>query len=138
MTDINGSDDYDRVNAYLQFTRSTVGYAKDGWATPKGERISYTALGLAGEVGEVANQVKKIHRDDDGRLTPERRLKILDEMGDVLWYFFRLLDECGISFWEALDENRSKLTRRLHAGTIHGDRREESSAHEDPRVGHRD
>lgn len=49
----------------------------------------YCALGLIGEAGEIANQVKKIWRDDDGVLTEDRRNKLRDEAGDVLWYATR-------------------------------------------------
>lgn len=56
----------------------------------------YARLGLFGEAGEIANQAKKILRDDNGQLTEERRVKLADELGDVLWYATRLAHEHGI------------------------------------------
>jgi len=56
---------------------------------PEVHSARYTALGLFGEAGEIANQVKKIWRDDDGVLTADRMTKLRDELGDVLWYAVR-------------------------------------------------
>lgn len=75
---------------YLEFTRttaarSTSGISDEDWAT-------YVRLGLISEVGEVAGQVKRIIRDDGGVLTAERREKLLDELGDVLWYWAQRCD----------------------------------------------
>src|SRR3990167_9973339 len=62
-----------------------------------GENIVYPALGLAGEAGEVANQVKKIIRDDEGALTADRAETIISELGDVLWYAAAIANELGIT-----------------------------------------
>lgn len=93
--------------------------------TPLAAELMYLGLGLAGEFGEVANQVKKIHRDDEGVLTGDRRANILEEAGDGLWYLARVLSNCGITLTEVMDENVAKLERRLANDTIKGDRREE-------------
>ena len=45
--------------------------------------LYYTALGLAGEGGEVANKAKKVYRDDDGKLFPERQEQMKKELGGV-------------------------------------------------------
>ncbi len=42
--------------------------------------LSYLALGLNGEAGEVAELIKKAIRNDS-EITPERRRKIFDELG---------------------------------------------------------
>jgi len=91
---------------------------------PEAAKIIYPALGLAGEAGEVANQVKKILRDNAGELTPERRAKIIDELGDVLWYAAALATDIGISLEEVAAENLAKLAKRYDSGTIQGDKRE--------------
>lgn len=56
---------------------------------PEVHSARYTAMGLFGEVGEIANQVKKIWRDDAGQPTPAKLEKLRDELGDVLWYATR-------------------------------------------------
>jgi NTP pyrophosphatase (non-canonical NTP hydrolase) len=73
--------------------------------------ISYLALGINGEAGEVAEQVKKAIRND-GEITAERRLKILDEIGDVLWYITRIASEFNVSLEEIAVRNVEKLEKR--------------------------
>lgn len=57
---------------------------------PKDVGVAYPIIGLCGEAGEVANEIKKLYRDDNGFLTNERKEKIIEEMGDVLWYLASL------------------------------------------------
>jgi NTP pyrophosphatase (non-canonical NTP hydrolase) len=83
--------------------------------------ICYTALGLAGEAGEVANQIKKILRDDQGAVTDARRESLKAELGDVAWYFAMLCRELGIDPAFVLQENVDKLYARKERGTIQGD-----------------
>ncbi len=87
--------------------------------------MSYPALGLAGEAGEVANQVKKWIRDDQGNMTAERKAKILDEISDVLWYAAQLCTDLGASLGEVAEGNLKKLAARKEAGTLQGDKRGE-------------
>ena len=82
---------------------------------------TYFALGLAGEAGEVADQAKRIIRDDGGELTEDRRHKILLELGDVLWYLTALANHLGISLAEVQRANVEKLTRRYRENKLHGD-----------------
>ncbi len=81
----------------------------------------YFALGLAGEVGETIDHIKKMYRDDDGELTPERKQKILLELGDVSWYLSVLAKACGFDMSQVLAANVEKLQGRVAAGTLHGD-----------------
>ena len=76
---------------------------------PENAKIIYPALGLAGEAGELANQVKKIIRDDGGNLTPERKEKIVDELGDVLWYCAALASDIEMSLDAIAQANLLKL-----------------------------
>ena len=48
---------------------------------------------LAGEAGELCNELKKLERDGD---TPERKRKIEDEMADVLCYLDLTAARLGI------------------------------------------
>ncbi len=90
---------------------------------PTSAKIIYPALGLAGEAGEVANQVKKIIRDDDGQLTADRKNKIIDELGDVLWYCATVASDIGISLNTIAQDNLKKLTKRKEKCLIQGDNR---------------
>lgn len=77
--------------------------------------LEYPTLGLAGEAGEVANIVKKIQRDNDGVLTEDVRLKLKDELGDVLWYISACADELGLTLDDIAAYNVEKLARRHSA-----------------------
>jgi NTP pyrophosphatase (non-canonical NTP hydrolase) len=79
--------------------------------------ISYCALGLAGEAGEIANKVKKLIRDGD---TAELRDKIRAEVGDALWYLARLADELGVQLGDLAYQNVIKLQDRKERGVLNG------------------
>jgi len=85
---------------------------------PESSKVTYPALGLAGEAGEVADKVKKIIRDkrDDARFKGE----IAKEIGDVLWYCAVLADDLGFSLQQVAEMNIYKLKSRKVAGTIGG------------------
>ncbi len=72
----------------------------------------FFALGLAGETGEVIDEVKKFYRNDDGVLTDVRRAKIVKELGDALWYWRQLGKELGIEPSEIFAANVKKLAER--------------------------
>lgn len=85
----------------------------------------YTALGLMGEAGEVAEKIKKIWRDKNKQIDDIDREEIKKEMGDVLWYLSQLAEELNIDFDDVaqtnLDKTASRLTRNLINGS--GDNR---------------
>ena len=88
---------------------------------PPEKLIDYPALGLAGEAGEVVNQIKKIVRDDSGFLTNERKAKIVKELGDLLWYVAAVATDIGVSLTDVAAKNLAKLYDRQKRGTISGD-----------------
>ena len=79
--------------------------------------LSYLALGLNGEAGEVAEQVKKAIRND-ARITPQRRAKILEEIGDVLWCVTRVAIEFDTPLSEIAQANVEKLEKRRQANDL--------------------
>jgi|SRR5580765_444964 len=96
-----------RTRAYSDYGQQTIG------------PISYCALGLAGEAGEVANKVKKVLRGDFEIAVAKEA--ILDEIGDVLWYCAMLADELGADLGVIADNNLTKLALRRAANTIKGE-----------------
>lgn len=64
---------------YRQWTHTTAVY-------PEAYAKDYLAMGLLGEIGEFANKLKKVYRDDAGTVTPERWEMLVDELGDICWY----------------------------------------------------
>ena len=112
-----------------------------GQGTPMG--LIYVALKMNGEAGELAEHIGKAMRDDDlirkydiydfrtgeitdsksfstGELTPDRRQKIIKEIGDVLWYLSATCNELGITLSEAAIVNLEKLASRTERGTLQG------------------
>ncbi len=67
--------------------------------------ILAAALGLAGEAGEVADTVKKTRFHGHPVLAHE----MLNELGDLYFYFTLELWAMGYSLQEVIDENVRKL-----------------------------
>jgi NTP pyrophosphatase (non-canonical NTP hydrolase) len=84
-------------------------------------RVTYPALGLASEAGEVAGKVKKVLRDRDGDFGSEQIAAIKDELGDVLWYVAALAADLGLDMNEIAAGNIEKLRSRLERDVIQGD-----------------
>jgi NTP pyrophosphatase (non-canonical NTP hydrolase) len=85
------------------------------------EPYVYPALGLAGETGEVLEKIKKIFRDEGGKITDEKRQELAKELGDILWYVATLARELGLSLDEVAQNNINKLFSRMDRGVLHGD-----------------
>jgi NTP pyrophosphatase (non-canonical NTP hydrolase) len=85
-----------------------------------GERFVYPALGLVNEAGEVAGKIKKIFRDEEGIVTPEKREDIKKELGDVMWYLAQIATEFDLSLKDIATHNLQKLQSRKARGTIGG------------------
>jgi len=86
--------------------------------TRNAAEVAYCGLELAGEVGEIANALKKAIRDDhfgkEGRaLTPSRRLQLVDEAGDSLWAWCRLVYSIAATPDEVARHNIAKLEARF-------------------------
>jgi NTP pyrophosphatase (non-canonical NTP hydrolase) len=101
------------LSDYQQRSRRTAHYPRAAWLT-------YPALGLAGEAGEVAEHVKKAIRDDGATITPERKAALARELGDVLWYVSQLATELELDLGEIADENLDKLLSRQRRGVLSG------------------
>lgn len=122
------------VNKYEQLIKETAIY-------PREIGIAYTALGLAGEAGEIANKVKKLYRDKNllnvdlengykgwGSLDVSSKDIIIStekdnikaELGDVLWYVVALAQEFDLSLEEIMQHNIEKLLGRRERGTLQG------------------
>jgi NTP pyrophosphatase (non-canonical NTP hydrolase) len=85
-----------------------------------GNNLYYPVLGLGGETGEVLNKVKKVMRDNDGKVTDELREILKSELGDVLWYVAALASELKLDLDEVARANIEKLFSRKERGVIKG------------------
>ena len=82
--------------------------------------LQYTILGLTGEAGEVANLYKKVLRDHNGNISTETLNKLLDELGDCLWYLAMISAELQTNLSTVAQRNISKLAARKINNTLHG------------------
>ena len=102
------------LNHYQEESRKTALYPDVG------NNPIYPTLGLVGEAGEVADKVKKVIRDNEGFFDDERKISIMSELGDVLWYLAQLSTELGFELEEVAESNLSKLSSRASRGRISG------------------
>lgn len=100
-----------KFSDYQTEAKKTAVYPQGEW---KG--VYYTALGLAGEAGEVANKIKKHIRD--GVLNFD---DIADEVGDVLWYCAMLAHELGYDLGTIAENNVVKLSSRAKRHVLQGE-----------------
>jgi len=80
----------------------------------------YPVLGLTGEAGEVAEKVKKVLRDNNGIMTPDKIREISKELGDVLWYIAAMCTELGLDMEGVAFENLQKLASRKQRDALNG------------------
>ena len=119
-------DDIDAMQDVEISTMSRVSYlnltlnkyqeeAVDTAIYPHAAQITYPAMGLANEAGEVLGKVKKIIRDGTFN-----RDDIVDELGDVLWYAAALARDLNTTLSEVAERNLTKLASRKERGTLRG------------------
>jgi NTP pyrophosphatase (non-canonical NTP hydrolase) len=98
----------DSLLHYALFTSSTAIY-------PKNKAMEYLGLGLVSEAGEVAGIVKKLIRDDAFSIE-----SLMDELGDVMWYWAQICVHNNIDPVSVLDRNMEKLLDRQRRNVISG------------------
>lgn len=98
-----------RANEYQRATRRTV---PEKVAADKREMLINGALGLCGEAGEVADLIKK-HLYQGHTLNHD---KVIEELGDVLWYISMLCGAIDVELEHVMRENIEKLKKRYPDG----------------------
>jgi NTP pyrophosphatase (non-canonical NTP hydrolase) len=78
----------------------------------KGQNLANFGMGLCGEAGEVTDYLKKVvfHKHE---LDKE---KLIDELGDVLWYISQIAHVAKIDMNDIAEYNIDKLKRRYPEG----------------------
>ncbi len=108
-----------KIAEYEKFIRVAMMYVDAGEGTPL--EAAYLGLGLVGEAGEVADMLKKAIRngvDEYPGNIEKLRPMLIDELGDVLWYFMQLLRFLDTDLEAVIDHNTTKLQKRIEEGTI--------------------
>lgn len=77
-------------------------------ATLEREPIVGFALGLAGESGEVVDDIKKKYFH--GRTIDPNHT--IEELGDVMWYVANIATQLGVTLDEVIERNADKLRVR--------------------------
>ena len=77
-------------------------------------RLANAGMGLAGEAGEAVDEVKKVlfHEHD----FEKSKIKLVKELGDVLWYASEMADVLGVSLEDVARQNNTKLLERYPEG----------------------
>jgi NTP pyrophosphatase (non-canonical NTP hydrolase) len=96
--------------------------------TAMGNSLDHFVHGLTEEAGEVAGVMKRFHRGDEkyrnphnrGRLSDFAKDKLLDEIGDVLWYIAMIADELETTLEDVAQRNIDKLADRAKRNVITG------------------
>jgi len=102
------------LNEYQKKAKRTAGRVniKSDWV--------YPVLGLVGEAGEVADKVKKIFRDKNGKISSEDKDALISELGDVLWYLSEIASQLDVKLEDVAKANIEKLASRKKRGKLMG------------------
>lgn len=103
------------LNTYQRLAHNTSQNTTVG-----GDALVYPILGLLGEAGELANKVKKVHRDNSGILGDDARVVIAEELADCLWYAAEICTQLGYDLDDICVMNLEKLASRKQRGVIGG------------------
>ena len=83
------------------------------WSQP--QRLLTGAIGICSEGGELLDIVKKILFQKKPT-SVEQRIKIKNELGDIMWYVQQVLLSMNWELHEVLAENTKKLSGRYPEG----------------------
>ena len=85
------------------------------------EKVNEYSLDIGAKSGRLTEVIKKLFRDDYGKLTEERKKAIILEMGDMMWYMARLCAHLDIPFHQVAKMNIEKLQSRKSRNKLKGD-----------------
>ena len=84
------------------------------------DKITYPALKLIGETGEVCEKLGKILRDQYGLIGIENKKQLAKELGDVMWYVAVLTHDVGFKLSNFGLRRKEEDVNKLFADeTIH-------------------
>lgn len=108
------------VRLYQHAARKTAIYPDMAVTMGEPTPWAYSLVGLAGEVGELCNLLKKSIRDHNGRLD-DRTLELAEgELGGICWYLADLTSRLNLDLATIMHKNLQTLARRAEQGTLQG------------------
>lgn len=96
------------LDDYQQQALKSIAITQKGSAA-----LAHRTLGLSGEAGIIANQLKKVIRDKDGVPTQEDLEVVKKRLGDVLYYTAALADYFDLSLSDIAQQNIEQSTQFL-------------------------
>lgn len=103
-------------NAVVLFNEHLDNYINKCWnyagrCKTWNDEVMNAVLGLAGEAGETADQIKKAFYHTDKGFDFHKE-KLTSELGDVVFYLIKFMDLTGIKLEDVMQANRDKLESR--------------------------
>ena len=93
-----------KLDDYFEFVKANCSTSQ----RPFQDQVTHASMGLSGEAGEVLEWHKK--KIFHGRNMTQEAL--VEELGDVFYYYARLLNLYGVSLDEVLEKNVVKINNR--------------------------
>lgn len=109
-------------NEYQEKAHKTADYPS-GTIGPEKHAADYLypAMGLSEEAGEVSGKFAKAIRDRHGVIDYNRKVEIIKELGDVMWFVAELATCLDVKLEDVAQRNLDKLASRKERGVIHGE-----------------
>lgn len=73
--------------------------------------LAHRTMGLTGEAGILANQLKKVVRDKEGMPDDKDVEEVKKRLGDVLYYTAALAEYFGLTMSEVAEQNMQRSTQ---------------------------
>lgn len=108
MWDVNNISELTELEEYQQWVWNTT--------TPKNgpEGAWWAASGLTAEAGEVISLFEKAYRKGQ----PMDINKLMDELGDVLWFLTAVCNMTNLTLDEVMTHNIEKINKRVANGQV--------------------
>ena len=84
------------------------------------------AMALSVEASELVELFQWLTEEESGRLDPERRRRVSDELADVLWFLVRLSDRLDVDLLEAAERKLAANAAKYPADRVRGQSRKYS------------
>jgi dCTP diphosphatase len=81
------------------------------------------AMALSVEASELVELFQWLTEEESGALDAERRLRVADELADVLWFLVRLSDRLDIDLLEAAERKLATNAAKYPADRVRGNAR---------------